>query len=76
MRSNRISGCNRAQSPLFAERAQEHLHEVTRILSNLAMHAMNVPARSNATEVLVDAKSILRLNNPINVRQVPHVVGR
>ena len=29
------------------------------------MQAVNAPARSNATEVLVDGKSILRLNNPI-----------
>jgi hypothetical protein len=36
------------------------------MLSTLAMQAVNAPARSNATEVLVDGKSILRLNNPIN----------
>ena len=49
-----------------AERAEERLHEATLMLSSLAMQAMNSPARSNATEVLVDGKSILRLNNPIN----------
>ena len=49
-----------------AERAEERLYEATRMLSTLAMQAVNAPARSNATEVLVDGKSILRLNNPIN----------
>ena len=49
-----------------AERAEERLHEATRMLSSLAIQAVNAPVRSNATEVLVDGKSILRLNNPIN----------
>ena len=49
-----------------AERAEERLHEATLMLSNLAMQAMNSAVRLNATEVLVDGKSILRLNNPIN----------
>ena len=49
-----------------AERAEQRLHEATRLLSTIAMQAMNVPARSSAIEVLVDGKSILRLNNPIN----------
>ena len=49
-----------------AERAEERLHEATWMRSTLAMQAVNAPARSNATEVLVDGRSILRLNNPIN----------
>ena len=52
-----------------AERAEERLHEATKMLSSLAMQAVNMPARSNATEVLVDGKSILRLNNPINAHR-------
>jgi hypothetical protein len=48
-----------------AERAEERLYEAQQIPSSLAMQAVNAPARSNATEVLFDGKSILRLNNPI-----------
>jgi hypothetical protein len=48
-----------------AERVEERLHEATLMLSNLAMQAVTATTRSNATEVLVDGKSILRLNNPI-----------
>ncbi|MBM3616529.1 MAG: hypothetical protein FJX28_14240 [Alphaproteobacteria bacterium] len=47
-----------------AERAEARLHEATQMLSNLALQAVSLPTRSNATEVLVDGKSILRLNNP------------
>lgn len=36
------------------------------MLSTISIQAMNVPARLNVIEVLVDGKSILRLNNPIN----------
>jgi hypothetical protein len=35
------------------------------MLSNLALQSVTATTRSNATEVLVDGKSILRLNNPI-----------
>jgi hypothetical protein len=49
-----------------AELAEQRLHDSTRMLSNLALQAVSSPARSTATEVLVDGKSILRLNNPIN----------
>lgn len=55
-----------SQADRRAELAEERLHEATQMLSSLAMQAVNLPARSNATEVLVDGKSILRLNNPIN----------
>jgi chromosome segregation ATPase len=48
-----------------AERAEQRLHEATLMLSNLAMQSVTATTRSNATEVLVDGKSILRLNNPI-----------
>lgn len=48
-----------------AERAEQRLHETTLMLSNLAMQSVTATTRSNATEVLVDGKSILRLNNPI-----------
>jgi chromosome segregation ATPase len=47
------------------ERAEQRLHEATLMLSNLAMQSVTATTRSNATEVLVDGKSILRLNNPI-----------
>jgi hypothetical protein len=48
-----------------AERAEERLHEAALMLDNLAMQAVTATKRSNATEVMVDGKSILRLNNPI-----------
>ena len=48
-----------------AERAEQRLHETTLMLSNLALQSVTATTRSNATEVLVDGKSILRLNNPI-----------
>jgi hypothetical protein len=48
-----------------AERAEERLHEATLMLSNLAVQSVTATTRSNATEVLVDGKSILRFNNPI-----------
>lgn len=54
-----------------AERADQRLHDATLMLSNLAMQAVSSPARSTATEVLVDGKSILRLHNPINLRREP-----
>ena len=59
-----------------AERAEARLHEATQMLSNLALQAVSLPTRSNATEVLVDGKSILRLNNPINLHKAPQVQGR
>ena len=58
------------------ERAEQRLHEATLMLSNLAMQSVTATTRSNATEVLVDGKSILRLNNPINFRREPNGVGR
>jgi seryl-tRNA synthetase len=48
-----------------AERAEQRLHETTLMLSNLALQSVTATTRSNAAEVLVDGKSILRLNNPI-----------
>jgi hypothetical protein len=48
-----------------AERAELRLHEATLMLSSLAMQSVTATTRSNAAEVLVDGKSILRLNNPI-----------
>ncbi len=56
----RLAGADRR-----AERAKERLHEATLMLSNLAVQSVTATTRSNATEVLVDGKSILRLNNPI-----------
>ena len=46
------------------------------MLASLAAHAVNAPERSSATEVLVDGKGILRLNNPINLPKAPEVQGR
>jgi hypothetical protein len=59
-----------------AERAEERLHGATLMLSNLAVQAVSSPSRSTATEVLVDGKSILRLNNPINFRSALVPTGR
>jgi chromosome segregation ATPase len=50
-----------------AERAEERLHGATLKISNIAMQVVSAPLRSTATEVLVDGKSILRLNNPVNL---------
>ncbi len=50
-----------------AERAEERLHETTMRLSDLGMQIASIAARSTATEVLMDGKSILRLNNPVRV---------
>ncbi|MFZ9199764.1 MAG: hypothetical protein ACO22Z_10470 [Paracoccaceae bacterium] len=50
-----------------AERVEERLHEATLMLSNLATQAVTATTQSNATEVLVDGKSILRLNNPVAI---------
>ncbi len=50
-----------------AERAEERLHETTMRLSDLGMQIALTAARSTATEVLMDGKSILRLNNPIRI---------
>lgn len=59
-----------------AERAEQRLHDATRMLSNLAMQAVSAPARSTATEVLVDGKSILRLNNPVRFGRSEIGAGR
>lgn len=59
-----------------AECAEERLHGTTLMLSNLAMQAVSSPSRSSATEVLIDGKSILRLNNPINFRPASRASGR
>jgi seryl-tRNA synthetase len=55
-----------AQADRRAERAEERLHATTLMISSIAHKAVSTPNRSTATEVLVDGKSILRLNNPIN----------
>jgi hypothetical protein len=39
------------------------------MLSSVVMQAVNMPAILNVTEVLVDGKSILRLNNPISLER-------
>lgn len=52
-----------------AERAEEPLHATTQMLSSVVMQAVNMPAILNVTEVLVDGKSILRLNNPISLER-------
>ncbi len=48
-----------------AERSEARLHEVTMTMADLNRHAILAPLRSTATEILMDGKSILRLNNPI-----------
>ena len=65
-----------SQADRRAELAEERLHQATQMLASLAMHAVNISARSNATEVFVDGKSILRLNNPINLYKAPQVQNR
>jgi chromosome segregation ATPase len=51
-----------------SERAEARLHEVTMTMAELSREAILSPSRSNATEVLMDGKSILRLNNPVSTR--------
>lgn len=48
-----------------AERAEARLHEVTMVMADLSRQAIHAPARSLATEVMMDGKSILRLSNPV-----------
>ena len=54
-----------ARETARAERSEARLHEVTMTMAELSREAILAPARSNATEVLMDGKSVLRLNNPI-----------
>lgn len=51
-----------------SERSEARLHEVTMTMAELSREAILSPSRSNATEVLMDGKSILRLNNPVSAR--------
>lgn len=53
------------KSDARAERAEERLHEVTIAISKLGEIAVSRQAISTATEILIDGKSILRLNNPV-----------
>ncbi len=48
-----------------AERAESRLHETTKMLWTLARDAVTAPARSVATEVMVDGKRVLHLSNPV-----------
>ena len=54
-----------AQATARAERSEARLHEVTMTMAELSREAILAPARSHATEVLMDGKSVLRLNNPV-----------
>ena len=60
---------------LRAERAEERLHETTIMLSKLSLQATCDAARSTLTEILVEGRSILRLENPIHVPQ-PNATAR
>lgn len=48
-----------------AEKAEDRLHETTVMLCTLSRDAIAASARSLATEVMVDGKSVLRLSNPV-----------
>jgi hypothetical protein len=52
-----------------SERSEARLHEVTMTMAELSREAILAPARSNATEVLMDGKSVLRLNNPVAMQR-------
>jgi len=54
---------------LRAERAEERLHETTIMLSKLSLQATSHAVRSTLTEVLVEGRSILRLENPVYTPQ-------
>ncbi|MDA0961479.1 MAG: hypothetical protein O2898_00975 [Proteobacteria bacterium] len=48
-----------------AEKAEERLHETTKMLWTLARDAVTAPTKSVATEVMVDGKRVLHLSNPV-----------
>ena len=60
---------------LRAERAEERLHETTIMLSKLSLQATSHAVGSTLTEVLVEGRSILRLENPIHTPQ-PNATAR
>lgn len=49
-----------------AERAEERLHQTTIMMSDLSRQAIAAQSSSAFTEILMDGRSILRLNNPVS----------
>jgi chromosome segregation ATPase len=54
-----------------AERSEARLHEVTMMLAQVSRDALTAPSRSTATEIMMDGRSVLRLNNPIKSLHEP-----
>jgi chromosome segregation ATPase len=48
-----------------AERAEDRLQDATRMLFDLGRDALSVRAQSQATEVMIEGRSVLRLSRPI-----------
>jgi alpha-D-ribose 1-methylphosphonate 5-triphosphate synthase subunit PhnG len=53
------------QATARAERSEARLHDVTMAMVELSREAILSSVRSQATEVMMDGKTILRLNNPV-----------
>jgi cysteinyl-tRNA synthetase len=54
-----------AKAEARAERAEQRLHQVTMTMSEISQNALSASTKSTVSEVLMDGRSILRLNNPI-----------
>jgi predicted nucleic acid-binding Zn-ribbon protein len=48
-----------------AERAEARLHQTTILMSDLSRQAIVAQSSTAFTEILMDGRSILRLNNPV-----------
>ena len=48
-----------------AERAEVRLHQTTIMMSDLSKQAIAAQSSNAFTEILMDGRSILRLNNPV-----------
>jgi hypothetical protein len=58
------------QAVARAERSEARLFEVTRSMAELTRQALLANGRSDATEITVDGKSVLRLSNPLTERRL------
>ncbi|MBT5001958.1 MAG: hypothetical protein HOI86_12050 [Tateyamaria sp.] len=57
-----------------AERSEERLHQITLTMSEISQSAIKTQKNSDVTEVLVDGRSLLRLNSPVGFasNSLPH----
>jgi ethanolamine utilization protein EutA (predicted chaperonin) len=54
-----------AKAEARAALAEQRLHQITMTMAEISQNAISASAKSSATEVLMDGRSILRLNNPV-----------